>query len=49
MGAAVSDSDIRMMLNHDKHPFYEHSDAEFFIAVKDGKDVGRIAALRISH
>ena len=33
------------MLNHDKHPFYEHSDAEFFIAVKDGKDVGRIAAL----
>ena len=38
-------SDIRVMLNHDKHPFYEHSDAEFFIAVKDGKDAGRIAAL----
>ena len=38
-------SDIRLMLNKKKHPFYEHSDAEFFIAVKDGKDVGRIAAL----
>ncbi len=38
-------NDIRTMLNKDKHPFYEHSDAEFFIAVKDGKDVGRIAAL----
>ncbi len=38
-------SDIRLMLNHEKHPFYEHSDAEFFMAVKDGKDAGRIAAL----
>jgi hypothetical protein len=34
-----------MQLNRKKHPFYEHSDAEFFIAVKDGKDAGRIAAL----
>ncbi|MDY6868849.1 MAG: hypothetical protein SVT56_13290, partial [Chloroflexota bacterium] len=38
-------SDVKMMLNPKKHPFYEHSDAEFFIAEKDGKDVGRIAAL----
>jgi hypothetical protein len=37
--------DIRLMLNRDKHPFYEHSDADFFIAVRDGRDVGRIAAL----
>ena len=32
-------------LNKSKHPFYEHSDADFFIATKDGQDVGRIAAL----
>jgi len=38
-------SDIAMMLNPKKHPFYEHSIADFFIAVKDGKDVGRIAAM----
>lgn len=37
--------DCEMQLNRDKHPFYEHSDADFFIAVRDGKDVGRIAAL----
>jgi GNAT superfamily N-acetyltransferase len=32
-------------LKRTKHPFYEHSDADFFIATKDGRDVGRIAAL----
>lgn len=32
-------------LNKSKHPFYEHSDADFFIATKDGRDVGRITAL----
>jgi hypothetical protein len=38
-------SDIKTMMDPKKHPFYEHSDAEFFIAVRDGKDAGRIAAL----
>jgi len=37
--------DVRTMLNPDKHPYYEHSDAEFFIAEGEGRDVGRIAAL----
>lgn len=37
--------DIRMMLNPKKHPFFDHSDAEFFMAVEDGKVVGRIAAM----
>ena len=37
--------DIKMMLNRKKHPFYEHSDADFFLAYRDGKIVGRIAAL----
>jgi hypothetical protein len=37
--------DAKAQLNRKKHPFYEHSDADFFIAVRDGRDVGRIAAL----
>jgi hypothetical protein len=37
--------DLSMQLNRKKHPFYEHSDADFFIAVKDGADSGRIAVL----
>jgi hypothetical protein len=37
--------DARLMLDRRKHPFYEHSDADFFIARRDGRDVGRIAAL----
>jgi hypothetical protein len=38
-------TDIRNMLDKTKHPFYEHSDADFFIARQDGKVVGRIGAL----
>jgi len=38
-------NDIAMMLNREKHPYYEHSIAVFFMAVRDGRDVGRIAAL----
>jgi len=37
--------DVETQLNRKKHPFYEHSDADFFLATKDGRDVGRIAAL----
>lgn len=37
--------DVRTMLNREKHPFYQHSDADFFIATRQGRDVGRIAAL----
>jgi hypothetical protein len=42
-------ADIKAMLDKKKHPYYEHSDADFFIAVKDGRDVGRIAALDNRH
>ena len=38
-------SDIKNMLNRNKHPYYEHSDADFFVAKRDGKVVGRIAVL----
>ncbi len=37
--------DAKLQLDRVKHPYYEHSDADFWIAVRDGKDVGRIAAL----
>ena len=38
-------TDIKTMMNPAKHPYYDHSDADFFIAEKDGVAVGRIAAL----
>ncbi len=37
--------DLSMQLDRKKHPFYEHSEADFFISAKDGKDAGRIAVL----
>ncbi len=37
--------DVEMQLNREKHPFYEHSEADFFIAQREGRVVGRIAAL----
>jgi GNAT superfamily N-acetyltransferase len=38
-------TDVSTRLNPDKHPFYEHSEAEFFLAIRDGVDVGRIALI----
>jgi GNAT superfamily N-acetyltransferase len=37
--------DVEATLDKGKHPFFEHSDGDFFIALEDGKIVGRIAAL----
>jgi hypothetical protein len=37
--------DAYNQLDRKKHPFHEHSDVEFFLAVRDGRDVGRIAAI----
>jgi GNAT superfamily N-acetyltransferase len=37
--------DVELMLNPKKHPFYEHSAADFFVAVRDGRVVGRLGAL----
>jgi hypothetical protein len=39
------DIDAYTYLNREKHPFHEHSDVEFFLAVRDGRDVGRIAVI----
>ncbi len=37
--------DAELQLNRDRHPFYEHSEADFFVAERDGEVVGRVAAL----
>jgi GNAT superfamily N-acetyltransferase len=37
--------DAYNVLNRKKHPFHEHSDVEFFLAVRDDRDVGRIAVI----
>jgi hypothetical protein len=37
--------DNEAQLNRSRYPFYEHSDADFFIAVDHKQDVGRIAAI----
>lgn len=37
--------DMRLQLNRSKHPYYQHSDADFFLAVRGKEDVGRIAVL----
>lgn len=37
--------DVRNMLDPKKHPFYEHSDAQGYIAQQEGRTVGRIAVM----
>jgi hypothetical protein len=39
------DIDAKTYLNREKHPFHEHSDVDFFLALRDGQDVGRIAVI----
>ena len=39
------EADAKRMLDRRKHPFYQHSTAEFFIAVKADRVVGRLAVL----
>ena len=38
-------ADIRMMLNKEKHPYYEHSDADFIVARDNHQIVGRMGLL----
>ena len=37
--------EIQLVLNRRKHPFYRHSDAEFFVAESGGQTVGRIVVM----
>lgn len=36
--------DAYLPLNRRKHPFFEYSDADFFLALRDGKALGRVCA-----
>ena len=38
-------SDMRAVLNKEKHPFYQHSEADFFLAEENDVVFGRIAAI----
>jgi hypothetical protein len=40
--------DRRKLMDKEKNPFYHHSDAEFYLARRDGEIVGRIAAI-VNH
>jgi len=42
-------SDARLQLDRERYPYYEHSDADFFIAQRDGRDVARISVLENRH
>jgi len=35
-------SDMKLVLNRQKHPFYRHSSADFFLAEDEGRTMGRI-------
>ena len=37
--------DVELLLSRTKNPFFEHAEAEYFIAERDGEVVGRIAAI----
>jgi GNAT superfamily N-acetyltransferase len=37
--------DVESLLSRSKNPFFEHADAEYFIAEREGAVVGRIAAI----
>lgn len=37
--------DMKNLLNKKKNPFFLHSEADYFLAVRDGEVVGRIAAI----
>ncbi len=38
--------DVRAMLSRKKNPFFEHSDAQYFLAERAGEVAGRIAAIQ---
>ncbi|HEY9384914.1 MAG TPA: hypothetical protein VIP80_15500 [Gemmatimonadales bacterium] len=37
--------DVALLLSRTKNPFFEHAEAEYFLAERDGQVVGRIAAI----
>lgn len=41
-------TDVAVMLDRRRHPFYQSGDADFFVAARDGRDVGRLAVVEPS-
>jgi len=41
--------EARAQLDRQRHPFYQHSEAAFFLAMDGGEAVGRIAVLDNAH
>ncbi|MEJ2312194.1 MAG: hypothetical protein P8Y10_00585 [Gemmatimonadales bacterium] len=37
--------DMRTMMDPQRHPFYEHSEVQAFLALRDGRPIGRVAAI----
>lgn len=37
--------EIKLVLNREKHPYYQHSEADFYVAEQNGEAVGRICVL----
>ena len=37
--------DVDLLLSRSKNPFFEHAEAEYFLAERDGRVVGRVAAI----
>jgi GNAT superfamily N-acetyltransferase len=37
--------EMKDRLNRRKHPFFEHAEADYYLALRDGRPVGRIAAI----
>ncbi len=37
--------DLKELLNPDKHPFHQHADVQYFLAIRGGEVVGRVAAI----
>ena len=33
--------DVELLLSREKNPFFEHAEAEYFLAERDGEIVGR--------
>ena len=40
------ESEIRFLFNKSEHPYYKHSEADFFMVESNGETLGRIAVLR---
>jgi hypothetical protein len=41
--------DVKLSLDRERHPFYKHAQADFFVAEQDGQVLGRIAAIDNQH